>query len=259
MKASRLLVLIIALSAGGLAAWLNLSSGSREQSPTIVVQEQEIPSLEILVAAQDLKVGTSLTEGDLAWAKWPEESVSDGVILRRSSPNADNEFLGQIIKAAMFGGEPIRAERLIDTEKGFLAAILPKGKRAVAVPVDAVSTAGGFILPGDKVDVLVTMQAKKRDDGVISETLLENIKVLAIDTTTASENSEKAMSPDQTATLELFPHEAETIARATQMGTLSLSLRSAADSKDGVKQPPRVKGGVKFVKYGIASQSVNGN
>ncbi len=163
------------------------------------------------------------------------------------------------MKAQMFGGEPIRAERLIDTDKGFLAAILPKGKRAIAVPVDAVTTAGGFILPGDKVDVLVSMQGKKRDDGIISETLLENIRVLAIDTTTASENSEKAMSPDHTATLELLPHETETIARATQMGTLSLSLRSAADSEDGVKQPPRVKGGVKFVKYGISSQSINGN
>ncbi len=259
MKASRLLVLIIALGAGGLAAWLNLSSGSREQTPTIVVQEQEIPSLEILVAAKALKVGTVLIDGDLAWAKWPEDSVSEGVILRGSNPQADQEFLGQIVKAQMFGGEPIRAERLIDTDKGFLAAILPKGKRAIAVPVDAVTTAGGFILPGDKVDVLVSMQGKKRDDGIISETLLENIRVLAIDTTTASENSEKAMSPDHTATLELLPHETETIARATQMGTLSLSLRSAADSEDGVKQPPRVKGGVKFVKYGISSQSINGN
>lgn len=156
-------------------------------------------------------------------------------------------------------GEPVRAERLIDTDKGFLAAILPKGKRAVAVPVDAVSTAGGFILPGDKVDVLVTIPGKSRQAGVISETLLENIRVLAIDTTTASENNEKVLSPDQTATLELLPHEAEAIIRATQMGTLSLSLRSAADSKDGVKQPRRVKGGVKFVKYGIASQSINGN
>ncbi len=259
MKASRLLVLIIALSSGGLAAWLNLSSGFREPSPAIVVQEQEIPSLEILVAAQDLKVGISLAPGDLGWARWPEESVSDGAILRHSSPNADDEFSGQIVKAAMFKGEPIRAERLIDTDKGFLAAILPKGKRAIAVPVDAVSTAGGFILPGDKVDVLITTRAKKRGEGYNTETLLENLKVLAIDTTTASENNEKAMSPDQTATLELLPHEAEIIARATQMGTLSLSLRSAADSRDGEKQPPRVKGGVKFVKYGITSQSANKN
>ncbi|KZL21994.1 hypothetical protein PsAD2_00019 [Pseudovibrio axinellae] len=259
MKASRILVLIIALSAGGLAAWLNLSSGSREQPPTIVVQEQSIPSLEILVAGQDLKVGTSLTDGDLNWVNWPEDSVSDGAILRNSNPKADQEFLGQIVKSAMFSGEPIRAERLINTDKGFLAAILPRGKRAVAVSVDAVTTAGGFILPGDKVDILLSMRAQKRDEGYVSDTILENIKVLAIDTTTASENTEKAMSPDQTATLELLPHEAEVVARATQMGTLSLSLRSAADSKDGLKQPPRVKGGVKFVKFGIASQSVNGN
>ncbi len=259
MKASRLIVLIIALSAGGIAAWLNLSSGSREQAPTIVVEEQEIPSLEVLVAAQDLKVGMALSFGDLSWAKWPEDAVSDGFILRGSNPEAESELLGQIVKAAMFGGEPIRSERLIDTDKGFLAAILPKGKRALAVSVEAVTTAGGFILPGDKVDVLLTLRAKSRGSGVVSETLLENIKVLAIDMITASENTEKAVSPDQTATLELLPHEVEMISRAMKMGTISLALRSAADSMDGLKQPPRVKGGVKFVKYGIASQSVNGN
>jgi len=259
MKASRLIVLIIALSAGAIAAWLNLSSGSRDQAPTIVVQEQEIPSSEVLVAAQDLKVGMALSPGDLTWAKWPEDSISEGVILRSMTPDADDVLLGQITKAAMFRGEPIRSERLIDTDKGFLAAILPKGKRALAVPVEAVTTAGGFILPGDKVDVLLTLQAQKRGGGFVSETLLENIKVLAIDTITASENTEKTVSPDQTATLELLPHEVELISRATQMGTLSLALRSAADSKDGLKQPPRVKGGVKFVKYGIATQSVNGN
>lgn len=258
MKASRILVLIIALSAGGLAAWLNLSSGSQE-APQVIVQKEEVPTVQVLVAAQDLKVGTALQEGDMVWTEWPESSIVRGVIERAANPEADTEFLNQIVKTAVFEGEPIRSERLIDTDKGFLAAVLPKGKRAVAVSVEAVTTAGGFILPGDKVDVLVSMPAKKSEDGFVAETLLENVRVLAIDTTTASENSEKAMSPDRTATLELYPHEVEAVARASQVGVLSLSLRSAADSQDGIKQAPSAKGGVKFVKFGVASQSVNGN
>ena len=136
-----------------------------------------------------------------------------------------------------------------------MAAILPKGRRAIAVPVEAVTTAGGVILPGDKVDLILTRARNGRSgDGFTSETILANIRVLAIDTTTAGEQDEKALPPGRTATLELSPEQAEVVAQAQQVGTIALALRSAADSADDADDG-FVGGGVNFVKYGLTSQA----
>ncbi|MCX2724141.1 Flp pilus assembly protein CpaB [Roseibium salinum] len=162
------------------------------------------------------------------------------------------EYSGQIARAPIFAGEPIRPERLINTDKGFMSAILPKGKRAIAVSVEAETTAGGFILPGDKVDLILT---RKSDRGATSETFLENVRVLAIDTTTAGEQDQKNLSPKRTATLELTLSESEVVAQSQQVGTISLALRSALDSEDDADEDNSRRRGVSYVKYGVTSQA----
>lgn len=135
-----------------------------------------------------------------------------------------------------------------------MAALLPKGKRAIAVSVEAETTAGGFILPGDKVDVLLT-KTQRGTNSATTQTILENVRVLAIDTVTAGEKEQKTLSPKRTATLELMPAETEVIAEAQQVGTISLALRSAQDSADDEAPTVRRRGGVNFVKYGVTTQA----
>ncbi|MDX5592371.1 Flp pilus assembly protein CpaB [Pseudovibrio sp. SPO723] len=257
MNMARVVVLGIALGAGLIASMLVLSMTSSEPPAPVVVEAEPIETGEILVATADLQLGQRIASENIEWVKWPEEAIADGAIRREARPEAASELVGQITRSAIFAGEPIRSERIIDTDSGFLSAILPKGKRAVAVSVDAVNTAGGFILPGDKVDLILT-RSTEGADGYLSETILENIRVLAIDTTTEGERDDKAMTPDNTATLELSPYQAEIVTRAQQAGTLSLALRSARDVYGEGEEPPQKRGAINFVKFGVSSQSSSG-
>ncbi len=251
MRYARLLVLGVALGAGLLAARMVMTKSPAPEP----VAEAPVKSekAQILVASKDINLGQKLDKKSVDWAGWPSDAIPPGAVTRKSDPDAVSTFSGQIAKAPIYEGEPIRAQRLIDTDKGFMAAILPKGKRAIAVGVEAETTAGGFILPGDKVDLILTRQGENR--AVMSETILENVRVLAIDTTTAGEKDEKALSPKRTATLELGLEQAEVVAQAQQLGTISLALRSAQDSSDEEGEPVRRRGGVSFVKYGVSSQA----
>lgn len=254
MKIARIAILGVALGAGLLAARLVISNSSAP--PQEVVVEAPVTGVEqVLVASRDVKLGSQLAASDLTWADWPRNATPAGAILRSRQPDAAASLSGRIARAPLYSGEPLREERLIATDRGFMAAILPKGQRAIAVPVEAVTTAGGFILPGDKVDLILTRAQNGRGgDGFLSETILANVRVLAIDTTTAGEQDEKALPPGRTATLELSPEQAEVVTRAQQIGTISLALRSAADSADDADDG-FVGGGVNFVKYGLTSQS----
>lgn len=254
MKIARFAILGVALGAGLLAARLVISNSSAP--PEVAVAEAPVTGVEqVLVASRDVKLGSQLAASDLTWAEWPKSSTPAGAILRSQQPDAAVSLSGRIARAPLYSGEPLREERLIATDRGFMAAILPKGRRAIAVPVEAVTTAGGFILPGDKVDLILTRARNGRSgDGFTSETILANIRVLAIDTTTAGEQDEKALPPGRTATLELSPEQAEVVAQAQQVGTIALALRSAADSADDADDG-FVGGGVNFVKYGLTSQA----
>ncbi|NRG16135.1 Flp pilus assembly protein CpaB [Rhizobiales bacterium] len=254
MKIARIAILGVALGAGLLAARLVISNSSAP--PQEVIVEAPATGVEqVLVASRDIKLGSQLAASDLTWADWPKNATPSGAILRSRQPDAAASLSGRIARAPLYSGEPLREERLIATDRGFMAAILPKGQRAIAVPVEAVTTAGGFILPGDKVDLILTRAQNGRSgDGFLSETILANVRVLAIDTTTAGEQDEKALPPGRTATLELSPEQAEVVTRAQQIGTISLALRSAADSADDADDG-FVGGGVNFVKYGLTSQA----
>ncbi|WP_269583856.1 Flp pilus assembly protein CpaB [Roseibium sp. Sym1] len=250
MKFARIFVLAIAVAAGIIAFRMVMMSGGKPE--TVAVQEPVTAQskAQVLVAKKDIGLGGKLVLDDMAWADWPEDAIPFGAVTKQVNPAAEEEYAGRIARAPIFAGEPIRPERLINTDKGFMSAILPKGKRAIAVGVEAETTAGGFILPGDKVDLILT---RKSDTGAISETILENIRVLAIDTTTAGEQEQKNLNPKRTATLELTLSQSEIVAQSQQIGTISLALRSAQDSADDAVAEDSRRRGVSYVKYGVTS------
>jgi pilus assembly protein CpaB len=223
----RIILLIGALGAGGIAAWLVAA----RPEPVAKVVVQPGPAMQdVLVASGDLPPAQTLTKENLRWQPWPQDAMNSVYLTKSSRPDAIDALAGAVIRNRMAAGEPIREANLIPRHAGYLATVLPPGKRAMAVRISAESTAGGFILPNDRVDVL-------HSDGKspVSRTILSNVRVLAIDQvvddTNKTENG-KANVLGKTATLELDPAQAEILTAAEAAGTLSLSLRSAADNDD---------------------------
>jgi pilus assembly protein CpaB len=223
----RVILLIGALGAGGVAAWLVIAA--RPEPVTKIVEAPPVTQ-DVLVAAGDLLQAQTLTKQNLRWQAWPQVALNPVYITRSSRPDAIDSLAGAIVRNHMAAGEPIQEGNLTPRHAGYLSTVLPSGKRAVAVRISAESTAGGFILPNDRVDVL-------HSDGrsPVSRTILSNVRVLAIDQvvddTNKNENS-KANVIGKTATLELDPSQAEILTAAQAAGTLSLALRSAADNND---------------------------
>jgi pilus assembly protein CpaB len=225
----RIVILMIALGSGGLAGWLALSMQAPEVAMPAAALPPTIPMEDVLVASIDLPQGYTINDGNLRWQSWPQNSVPPGSIGRKTKPEALTEFKGAVVRNYLGAGEPIREEKLVRGSSGLLAALLPAGKRAVAIRVSAESTAGGFILPNDRVDVLQTLtrQAGNQSEN-LSRTLLTNIRVLAVDQK-ADETKSDAAVVGKTVTLELSPAQAETVASGQATGALSLALRSAVD------------------------------
>ncbi len=215
-------------------------------------------SVEVLVAGQELPLGNVVTQNDIRWVGWPEDLVPPGVIRRGDQTNVDKDIVGALVRSGFIQGEPIRADKLIRPDgSGFLSAILPSGKRAVAITIDRAgsSSAGNFVLPNDRVDVIKT----SRQDSVpgreayIAETILHNIRVLAIGQTVQERGGEKVVT-GETATLELDPRQVETISHAQRTGTIALALRSLADANE--QRPPEAEQpSLTVVRFGVSAQS----
>lgn len=173
----------------------------------------------------------------LLWQTWTELTASGNFIRRKERPEAATQLAGSIARAPFIAGEPIREQKLVKANgSGFMAAILPTGMRAVSTEISAETGAGGFILPNDRVDVILSKREKPQNpdapatDLVTSQVILSNVRVLAIDQAPKEKEGQNAVL-GKTATLEVTPDDAEILARARQSGTLSLSLRSIADGK----------------------------
>lgn len=260
MKAARIIVLTIAIGAGLLAWMMARNLGGSEPEPAPVVVQEKVELDEVLVAAKDLSPGSIVTNEDLRWQKWPVEGVGPGMITRSVQSEAISEFSGAVTRSSFTAGEPIRQTKLAQAGRGgYLSAILPSGKRAVATRTSPQTGAGGFILPHDRVDVIVTQRATEGGrDVYVSETVLENVRVLAIDQT-VEEQDGKSVVVGNVATLELTPGEAETLARAEQQGDISLALRSIMDGSDTeTSDTGRQSSTVNVVKFGVRSR-VNTN
>lgn len=254
MKPARLAVLAIALVAGGSAAILM----SRTKAP-VVVEAARLPAntVDILVTATDVALGKTLQANEMRWLAWPADSVPAGVIRKDASPNALTDTVGSFARMSMLANEPIRNERLLKADgSGFLSAILPSGKRAVAITTErsGASTAGGFILPNDRVDVIrTTRDDESGNKSYASETILTNVRVLAIGQNIQEKDGEKVVV-GETATLELEPKQTEAIALAQKTGQLSLALRSLADAKDVSQSRTGEDATLNIVRFGIVEK-----
>ena len=227
MKRLRFVILGVALLAGTLAAYLALNIDMDAPSARVV----EVRSREVLVASMDISQGWRLKRENVRWQRWPDDAVNLEYVQKQSMPDAIEKLEGSVARAAFVAGEPIREVKLARAESGFLSAILPSGMRAIAVRIQASNTAGGFILPNDRVDVIQTITQQTSSDAKahnISQIILTNVKVLAIDQTIEEKDGEPVVV-GKTATLELDPKQAEFITAAETNGLLSLALRSSED------------------------------
>lgn len=183
------------------------------------------PTAKILVAAKELPVGTILTAAHVAWQAWPQEGLNEAYFSSAGSKLKDVE--GKVVRSPMNRGEPVTVSAVISQgERGFLAAVLTPGMRAVTIKLSPVSGIGGFIFPGDRVDVIVThtIEMSRAERYTAAETVFQNVRVLAVDQ--RSMVQEEKIQIGKTATIEVTPKMAEKVAMLEKIGVLSLSLRS---------------------------------
>ena len=258
MRAARLVVLGVAVAAGGIAAYL--AAGSKTPPPPPPAPVVQIPMVDVLVAKSDLSRGQVIENQDIGWQTWPAEAANSNFIKKSDRPDAIDQFAGAIVRVAMVAGDPIRDPNVVMAKgSGFMAAVLPQGMRAVAVDISPETGAGGFILPDDRVDVLLTRhdKAAEKATGVekfTSDTILSNVRVLAVDQTLDEKGGTK-VAVGKTATLELAEQQAETLQLAKQTGTISLTLRSLLDANsspaeggDNTKEGP-----INTVRFGVST------
>jgi pilus assembly protein CpaB len=265
MKSARLIVFGVAALAGG-GAWIMASNMAAPPPPPVeVAQAPAIETTRVLVARFDMGIGERLSGSAMEWREWPADNIAEAFITEDRSPDALRDYDQGIVTAPIYAGEPIRAPVIATAGRGFMSAILPSGRRAISIRVETESRAAGFILPNDRIDVILSRieRGASRNGGDLytSETILENVRVLAIDQTFEERDGEKFVT-GEIATLELSPGEAELVALANQMGELSLALRSIADiddSESGASEDieRRLRGGgseggaVRMIRFGI--------
>lgn len=196
-----------------------------------------IPTARVLVAKQDLVVGTFVKREDLHWQQWPEESITPAYVTDSKLLDAGksdqkrltvDDFIGGVVRQPIAAGQPlVRGLVAKAGERGFLAAVLQPGMRAMSVPVSATSGISGFILPGDHVDVLWDVKKSKKGHP-FTQTLFRDLRVIAVDTKTSATGA----TPAKTLTLELTPFQTEAMSLAQNMGGIEFTLRSIVPETD---------------------------
>ena len=233
MNARTILVAVVALSlAAGTAfavqGWLNRQRAALYASMPKAAAEPRGPK--VLVARRPMPAGTILSSDHFVWQSWPKDGVAKAYIVQDGGTPAATALQGAVLRRPIGGGEPVTEDRVVKPgERGFLAAVLTPGMRAVSVPVTATSGIAGFVFPGDRVDLILahdfnTGEGQSRVVHRASETVLTDVRVLAVDQKTVSKDGAPVLA--KTATLEVDPRQAELVALTTKLGELSLSLRS---------------------------------
>jgi pilus assembly protein CpaB len=264
MSARQLIVLVVAGIAAVAALLLIRGMGSRDEAPA--EQADQISGEQILVAARDVPQGSALTPSDLAVALFPQRSVAPSFVRLSAQPSAQADFVGAVTRRSFAQGEPITSAAVVQPEgRGFMAAQLAPGYRAVAVEIEAETAAGGYIQPNDHVDVIVTTRLQSRDGGsgeqVNSSIILEDVRVLALGDTTQTQTSGEGPEPIQAgvAVLELTAEDARTLALADELGTINLALRGVQVETVGMRAPSSGRsltqrtGAVLLQQYGTVS------
>lgn len=296
MKPARIIVICVAAVAAIGLALVVRAMGSPAKEPTAVATAAPVearPMAKVLVAAKDLQPGRRLDESDMEWKDWPLDQVNPAFITDGSTPipaagapaaededkpkgavaavtraatnlatgGAKADYVGSVVREPILAGEPIVMRKIVRAgDSGYMAAYLEPGMRAMAIRVTVETAAGGFILPGDRVDVVLTRETNLGNIGAAetdrskftSATVMQNIKVLAIDQSTRAGDEEQTVI-GATATLEVGPRDAEALALAKSEGELSLILRSYADTggpSGRVSAGPRQSSAVRVYRGG---------
>jgi len=268
MRVSRIVLVLVAVLAAGLAAFLALGGSGQPpqevQTTTTVVKEARA---QVLVAKTNVGVGERLTADNLQWQDWPEGAVRPEYVTSAATPEAITDMKGSIARFELFAGEPVQPAKLVRSDQGYLSAVLEKGMRGISITVSADSASGGFIVPNDHVDIILT---RNGPTGQTSETLLSNVRILAINTRLGETgktggpddgngNSDASADPkaqifanSAIATVELDPAQAETVINATSLGKLSLALRSIVDfvADPGDQTAIKRNAPIKMIRYG---------
>ena len=229
MSFRRLLFVIIALCvSGGTVLVGRVLIAPRPVAEAAPLPPPVQPEMRVLVAQGTLSAGQFVRPENLRWQSWPKDGVASTYFVEGKAHIED--FVGAVVRSATNDGDPISEGRLVRPgDRGFLAAVLTPGYRALTVPVTVSSGLAGFVFPGDRIDLLLTMAIADytgKHQRHATETYLTDVRVLAVDQRSDDQNKEVVVA--KTATLELTPKQAEKIALATELGTLSLSLRSLA-------------------------------
>lgn len=235
MDARKVILLVGALLVAAVTAFMARSMFAGSSAPTATAQEAQVTGPMVLVATRALPVGTIIDADSFRFQPWPEELI-EGSYFIRGEADIDS-LVGTVVRSEITAGQPVTHGSLVRPgDRGFLAAALGPGMRAVTVPVSAQSGVGGFVFPGDRVDLVLTQEVAGGGDGEplrASETIIRNLRVLATDqrtTNEVNEEGETVPAVSNTVTVEATPRIAEKIAVAQTIGQLSLSLRSIADN-----------------------------
>jgi pilus assembly protein CpaB len=239
-------------------AYLLVAGGSPPPAPVTVAEAPKARTVDVLVAGVELPLGNIVSQNDVRWIAWPEDVVPQGAIKRSEPGVLEKEVIGSLVRNSFVVNEPIRREKLIRPDgSGYLSAMLPSGKRAIAITIDRAgsSSAGGFILPNDRVDVIKTARndAGGGRESYLTETILHNVRVMAIGQTVQERNGEKVVVGEN-ATLELDSRQVEVVALAQRTGTVALALRSLADANEprplNAEEPS-----LTVVRFGVSTQN----
>lgn len=253
MSPMRIIILVGALIAAGAAAFLvqrisaptTVTNTVNQQQTVTEIAEVEVSEVHVLVARRDMKPGDTIKEEDLKWAAWPEENLVEGFLNEEMSPDAITDIAGSIAKTPIFDREPINTRKLVvKGEQGLMAALIEPGMRAISVEISTESASGGFILPNDRVDLILTydVEIQMEDRSVerpVATPILNNVRVLAIDQVFRTGEEGGASYVGNVATMEVTPKEAELVSLSQRLGTLSLSLRPYSESSADLPRNPR--------------------
>lgn len=225
------------LLAGGAFIWMRSQSANPQVAQPVAVSEAKVETVNVLVAKRDMVVGERISPSSLGWEAYtPASAAAPGFFLQSKNPNAIEEFSNGIVRQAMVKGEPVLASKIVDVDAktGAMAALLTPGMRAVSFPISPETAVAGFVLPNDRVDILLTREVQFTSNGqsqsrVVSSAILENVRVLAIDQS-VTQDKDKSTLPGGVATVELSAADAEKLRLAHKLGDLSVLLRGYADA-----------------------------
>lgn len=241
MNVSRIAILAVALVAGAAAFFLMM--GNSQNGPAVqIVEPAREETVRVLIATRDLQRGERLAPEDTNWVAWPKKALQP-TFITDANPQAREELAEAVARTLIVTGEPIVNAKIARAgQSGLMAAILAPGMRAVTIRVSPETSSGGFILPGDRVDILQTA-------GRRTKVLFEDVRVLAVNTI-YSENPETAHIDGSNVTLEMTPPDAEAFTSARAGGSLNLVLRSIFQPEGDVAVDDRRSSDVNVIRYG---------